>query len=257
MPEKDKKTVIMKSGLSAVAPYVAIGVGGYLLLKAIDKKELPDFGIPNPWEIAGGAYDSVKDTVVNVVNETSKAVSDIVSLEPIPPEKTKSPQTVKAIEARKEAAKPWTLKPETTKALESYVSTPGGVVEEQLEKYFPKKVPTGVLSEYTPKIARETVFEDKSYKGPSLFGWLFKPISTKKTASGVYVPGYGIAQNVTLPKGTGVTTKQTVRPKTPTGGRVKVGGSFGSEEAEAKKATRVPGTKARKKTDKKLTVRRA
>lgn len=266
---------------TATAVTVAAIGGGYLLYQYAKKQ---DFGIPDPGSIAGGVVESIRETVSSSTSKITKEVfsvgdqitKEVFSVGDLPQDRALSTKEKKAIKSRGDPGKTWSLSPDTTAQIKSAPKSAGSWVDNVVntistappaKKGSTRGVPTGELSEYTPKQQQETVFASNGYKGPSLLGWFTRPAKTvtgtglKQT--GVYVPGYGIAQNVTLPKGGGATTKQTVQAKTPSSGRVKVGGSFGSEEAEAKKATRVSGTVSRKKQsvqaakNKKLSVRRA
>lgn len=235
MPEKDNKaeTIIKVVGKSAapyvigLAPYViglgVLAAGAYYLSKK--DEEISDFfgGIGAG---AGGLFSGAAEGAGALLGDAAKAITEPITVAvTFEPSETKAPSTVKAIESRKAPGQEWSLKPETVKALEEYVSTPGGVVEEQLQKYFPPKVPTGELSEYTPEEQKRTVFEDKQYKGPSLLGWFTRPAGAitrtgpgRPAQTGVYVPGVGIAPTVTLGKEGWSKTKATRSRKAGTSG---------------------------------------
>jgi hypothetical protein len=249
-----------KPATAAAVTVAAIG-GGYLLYQYAKKQ---DFGIPDPGSIAGGVVESIRETVSSSISKTTK---EVFSFGDLPQDRALSSKQKKAIKARAEPGKTWSLSPDTTAQITTAPKSAGSWVESCLDtistappaKKGPTRgVPTGELSEYTPKQQQKTVFASNHYKGPSLLGWFTSPAKTvtgtglKQT--GVYVPGYGIAQNVTLPKGNGSPSSKGAA----TSKRVSVGSSYGDESAVAKTAYRVgtgPGSIKKAKT-KKLTVRR-
>jgi len=249
-----------KPATAAAVTVAAIG-GGYLLYQYAKKQ---DFGIPDPGSIAGGVVESIRETVSSSISKNTK---EIFSFADLRQDRALSSKQKKAIKARAEPAKTWSLSPDTTAQITTAPKSAGSWVESRLDAIFtapPAKkgptrgVPTGELSEYTPKQQQKTVFASNGYKGPSLLGWFTRPAKTvtgtglKQT--GVYVPGYGIAQNVTLPKGNGSPSSNGAA----TSKRVSVGSRYGDESAVAKTAYRVgtgPGSIKKAKT-KKLTVRR-
>lgn len=245
MSEKDNKTeTLIKVGSKSAAPYViglgVLAAGAYYLSKK--DEEISDFlggigaGVDGLFSgVAEGAAGVIEipskiveipskivERTTTIISETGEAVTDVVTVKP---ESTKSPKTKATIKARSEPGQAWSLEPETIKAVEEYVSTPGGVVEELLEKYIPKRVPTGELSEYTIEEQKRTVFEDNSYKGPSLLGWLTRPAGAiagtglgGKAQEGVYVEGLGIVPKGTIPGGGFSKSKNTKSRKAGTGG---------------------------------------
>lgn len=223
--EEDKKTLVVKtaakSGVGAVALYAAIGVGGYLLYKYLENKDI-DIGIPDPGNIAAGVTETIKETTTTIIKE-------VTSWGDLPEDRALSDAEEAAITGREEPGKPWSLSKETTSQIRKAPKSAGAWTENLIKaittadpaKKGPTRgVPTGVLSEYTPEEMKRTVFKDKSYKGPSLFGWLTRPAQaitgTGLNQTGVYVPGVGIAQNVTLSGEGRSTTKAdtTARRKT-------------------------------------------